>query len=255
MEMEGRMMKKLAFVMVMLLTFCIMAQDKTVTDVKEILDKMDKVYRADSSEFEMEMEIITPDWQRKMRMKAWSEGMKKTFITILSPSKDKGIGTLKVNSDMWNYFPKVNKVMKVPPSMMMGSWMGSDFTNDDLVKETTFRDDHTAKLLESTEKDIIVIELKPKESAASVWGKIVARARKSDYIPVSQDYYDEKGKHIRTMKFYDIKKFGDRMIPAVMEIIPLNKTGHKTKITYIEGKFNIKLDSDTFSLRNLQKMR
>jgi outer membrane lipoprotein-sorting protein len=253
--MEGRIMKKLTFLMMILLTFCITAEDKTVTDVKEILDKMDKVYRADSSEFEMEMEIITPDWTRKMRMKAWSEGMKKTFITILSPSKDKGIGTLKVDSDMWNYFPKVNKVMKVPPSMMMGSWMGSDFTNDDLVKETTFLDDHTAKLLDSKDKDIIEIEMIPKESAASVWGKIVAKLRKSDYLPVSQDYYDEKGKLVRTMKFYDIKKFGDRSIPAVMEIIPLNKTGHRTKITYINGKFNLKLDSDTFSLRNLQKMR
>jgi outer membrane lipoprotein-sorting protein len=255
MEMEGRMMKKLAFVMVMLLTFCIMAQDKTVTDVKEILDKMDKVYRADSSEFEMEMEIVTPDWKRTMKMKAWSEGMKKTFITILSPSKDKGIGTLKVDSDMWNYFPKVNKVMKVPPSMMMGSWMGSDFTNDDLVKETTFRDDHTAKLLESTEKDIIVIELKPKESAASVWGKIIAKVRKSDYLPVSEDYYDEKGMKVRTMTFSGIKEMGGKIIPSVMEIIPLNKKGNSTKITYLNGKFDIKLDPETFSLRNLQKMR
>lgn len=249
------MIRKIMFIMIMALTFCIMAEDKETVNVKEILDKIDKVYRADSSEFEMEMEIITPNWKRTMRMKAWSEGMKKTFITILSPSKDKGVSTLKVNSDMWNYFPKVNKVMKVPPSMMMGSWMGSDFTNDDLVKETTFLDDHTAKLIESKEKDIIAIELKPKETAASVWGKIIAKVRKSDYLPVSQDYYDEKGKHIRTMKFYDIKKFGDRKIPSVMEIIPLNKKGHSTKITYLKGKFNVELPKDTFSLRNLQKRR
>lgn len=248
-------MKKFMFMLITACFFIISAADKQVDDIKVILDKMDRVYRADSSEFEMEMEIVTPDWKRTMKMKAWSEGMKKTFITILSPSKDKGIGTLKVDTDMWNYFPKVNKVMKVPPSMMMGSWMESDFTNDDLVKETTFLDDHTAKLLESSEKDIIVIELKPKESAASVWGKIIAKVRKSDYLPVSQDYYDEKGVKTRTITFSNIKEMGGRTIPSVMEIIPLSKKGNSTKITYLSGKFNIKLDADTFSLRNLQKMR
>lgn len=248
------MRKFMFFVLMFVAVTAISAQEKG-DDIKVILDKMDRVYRADSSEFEMEMEIVTPDWKRTMKMKAWSEGMKKTFITILSPSKDKGIGTLKVDTDMWNYFPKVNKVMKVPPSMMMGSWMGSDFTNDDLVKETTFLDDHTAKQLESTEKDIIVIELKPKESAASVWGKIIAKVRKSDYLPVSQDYYDEKGVKTRTITFSNIKEMGGRIIPSVMEIIPLNKKGNSTKITYLSGKFNEKLDSDTFSLRNLQKMR
>lgn len=223
--------------------------------VNKILDKMDKVYRADSSNFEMEMEIVTPNWKRTMKMKAWSEGMNKTFITILSPRKDKGIGTLKVDQDMWNFFPKVNKVMKVPPSMMMGSWMGSDFTNDDLVKETTFRDDHTAELLKSDEKDVITIKLVPKESAASVWGKIIAKVRKSDYMPITQEFYDEKGRKIRIMKFSGYKEMGGRLIPAVMEIIPLNKKGHYTKVTYLKGKFNIKLKKSTFTLRNLQKMR
>ncbi len=248
-------MKKMILMLIIFCAFIVSAADDKAPDINAILDKMDKVYRSNTSEFELEMEIVTPDWQRTMKMKAWSEGMKKTFITILSPSKDKGIGTLKVDSDMWNYFPKVNKVMKVPPSMMMGSWMGSDFTNDDLVKETTFRDDHTAKLLESTEKDIIVIELKPKESAASVWGKIIAKVRKSDYLPVSEDYYDEKGVKVRTMSFSGIKEMGGKIIPSVMEIIPLNKKGNSTKITYLNGKFDIKLDPETFSLRNLQKMR
>jgi len=232
-----------------------LSADVKTDEVNAILDKMDKVYRADSSEFEMEMEIVTPNWKRTMKMNAWSEGMNKTFITILSPRKDKGISTLKVDQDMWNFFPKVNKVMKVPPSMMMGSWMGSDFTNDDLVKETTFRDDHTAELVKSNEKDVITIKLVPKESAASVWGKIIAKVRKSDYLPLTQEYYDEKGRKIRIIKFSGYKEMGGRLIPAVMEIIPLNKKGHYTKITYIKGEFDIKLKKDTFSLRNLQKMR
>ena len=248
-------MKKLFIMFSLVFMIFSLSADAKNDEVNAILDKMDKVYRADSSEFEMEMEIVTPNWKRTMKMKAWSEGMDKTFITILSPRKDKGIGTLKVDKDMWNFFPKVNKVMKVPPSMMMGSWMGSDFTNDDLVKETTFRDDHTAELLKSDEKDVIVLKMVPKESAASVWGKIIARVRKSDYMPLTQEYYDEKGRKVRTIKFSGFKKMGGRLIPSVMEIVPLNKKGHFTKITYLNGKFDVKLPKSTFTLRNLQKMR
>jgi len=253
--MEEMEMKKLTIILIAALLFTSLAATEKKEDVYDILDKVDRVYRSNTSHAEMEMEITTPNWKRTMRMEAWSEGMKKTFVTILSPAKDKGVGTLRVDNDMWNFFPKVGRVMKIPPSMMMGSWMGSDFTNDDLVKQTTFRDDYNAKIVPSKEKDTIVIEMTPKESAASVWGKIVATIRKSDYMPLTQEYYSEKGEKMRVMKFSDFKQMGGRVIPAVMEIIPLNKEGHLTKITYIKADFDIKLDSDTFSLRNLQKKR
>ena len=113
----------------------VLAEEKKDEDVMTIIKKVDELYRADSSYAEMEMTIVTPNWERTLKLEAWSEGMDKTFITILEPKKDKGITTLRVDNEMWNFFPKINKVMKVPPSMMMGSWMGSDFTNDDLVKD------------------------------------------------------------------------------------------------------------------------
>lgn len=248
-------MKKLAIIFIFTVLFVNLFAEEKKEDVYEILDKVDKVYRSETSHAKMEMKIITPNWKRTMKLEAWSKGMEKTFISILSPAKDKGVSTLRVDNEMWNYFPKVGRVMKVPPSMMMGSWMGSDFTNDDLVKQTTLRDDYNAKVVTSKNKDVVVIEMTPKETAASVWGKIVAKVRKSDYIPISNDYYNERGEKVRVMKFKEIKEMGGRKIPTVMEIIPLNKEGHSTRITYIKADFDIKLDSNIFSLRNLRRKR
>ena len=116
------------------------------SSVEELLDQMDRLYRSDSSHATIEMQIVTENWERTTIMEVWSRGMDDTLIKILSPRKDKGIKTLKHGNQMWNYFPKINKVLKVPPSMMMNSWMGSDFTNDDLVKENTLADDYLSKL-------------------------------------------------------------------------------------------------------------
>jgi outer membrane lipoprotein-sorting protein len=243
-----------AFLATVLIFSGITAGEKKV-DVNNVLDAMDKVYRSDSSEIEMKMIVVTSNWKRTMKIKTWSKGMDKTFITILSPRKDKGVSTLRVDNEMWNYFPKVNKVMKVPPSMMMGSWMGSDFTNDDLVKENTYREDYTAKIIPSKEKDLIAVEMKPKKNAVSVWGKIVAKVRKIDYLPVSQDFYDEKGKKMRVITFSDIKEIGGKTIPSKMRITPVNKEGQYTEIIFSKGKFDIKMDKGIFTLRNLQKKR
>ncbi|MEC4685128.1 MAG: outer membrane lipoprotein-sorting protein [Nitrospirota bacterium] len=226
-------------------------------EVQEIIDRVDRLYRSDTSYGEIEMTIITPDWRRRLRMKIWTEGMDKTFLYITSPKKDAGIATLRIGSEMWNYFPKINKVMKVPPSMMMGSWMGSDFTNDDLVKESSLLRDYSARLInpEGADKDHYHIELIPKRDTPSVWGRIIVTVRKDDYIPVRLVYFDEKGRKMRVMEYKDIRLFGDRKLPAVLEMTPLNKEGHKTIIRYIDVRFNIKPDRETFTLRNLQRKR
>ncbi len=226
-------------------------------NAQDIIKKIDELWRGDTSEAVVEMEIKTPNWNRTMKMKMWSEGMKNTFITVLSPKKDRGVSTLRLDKEMWNFFPKINKVIKVPPSMMMGSWMGSDFTNDDLVRETSLLNDYNIKLLEPSTKEnnLYIVELIPKESTATVWGKIIIKAQKQTYIPVEQVYYDEKGNKMRIMKLLDIRKFGKRTIPATMEMIPLNKEGHKTTVRYFEAKFDHTLESDVFTLRNLKRNR
>jgi outer membrane lipoprotein-sorting protein len=253
--MEKLVMKKMILIMLASMLFFNLQAGETEEDVYDILDRVDRVYRSETSHAVMEMEITTPNWKRTMRMEAWSEEMEKTFVTILSPAKDKGIGTLRIDNDMWNYFPKVGRVMKIPPSMMMGSWMGSDFTNDDLVKQTTFRDDYAAVIVPSEDEDTLTIEMRPKESAASVWGKVVAIVRKSDDMPLAQEYYSEKGEKMRVMRFSEFKSMGGRVIPTVMEIVPLNKAGHSTRITYLKADFDLALPGDTFTLRNLQRTR
>ena len=185
----------------------------------------------------------------------WGEGMDKTFIVIRDPRKDAGIATLRHNNEMWNYFPKVDKVMKVPPSMMMGSWMGSDFTNDDLVKESSFTQDYHASLGTSANPEVYNIELRPKEQTATVWGKIVFVVRRQDLIPVSARYYDEKDRQMRRLDYRDLQTLGGRQIPAAIELTQLNKEGHKTTIRYLDARFDIKLDKDIFTLRNLKKKR
>jgi len=224
-------------------------------DATTIVKKIDELYRSSSSYAEVEMEIVTPHWQRTLSMKIWSEGMKKTFIRILSPKKEQGVGTLRMGDEMWNYLPNTNKVIKIPPSMMMSSWMGSDFTNNDLVREYTFLDDYHFSLFtpEDAEAGLIYIECRPKEGVPIVWDKVTIAVRESDYIPVWQRYYDEKGTVVRILHLRDISTFGGRRIPAVMEMAPQNKEGHKTVIRYLDIEFDRKIEEEVFSLRNLRE--
>jgi len=246
--------------LVLLVIITMLASSASAMDKREldrIIDNVDRLFRSDTSWSRVTMRIETPDWQRSLDMEIWTEGLDRTFVRILSPRKEAGTATLRVDNDMWNYFPKINKVMKVPPSMMMSSWMGSDFTNDDLVKESSMRKDYMASLVkpDGAEDEYYYVEFIPKEDSPIVWGRIVVKVRKKDYIPVREDFYDEKGRHMRVMELRDIKPLGGRVIPAVMELVPLNKEGHKTTITYLDAIFDKKLAADTFTLRNLQQRK
>lgn len=224
-------------------------------DVKQILKKMDELYRSDSSYAKVEMEVVTPHWKRTLFMDIWTMGMKKTFVRIVSPQKDAGISTLRRDQDMWNYFPKIDKVIKVPPSMMMGSWMGSDFTNDDLVKESTLLDDYTGKLLPSTDKNIYNIELIPRKRSVSVWGKIELKLQKDNFLPVREIYYNERGEKARMIEFSEIKQMGTRRIPVKMVLTPLKKEGNQTMFRYKSIDFDVKVPDSVFTRRNLQRRK
>lgn len=235
-------------------TFPIHGENSTNKKAEEIVRKMDELFRARSSVGTMEMEIITPHWQRTLKCRVWSQGMDETFIRILEPKKERGMATLRIKNEMWNFLPKTNKVIKIPPSLMMGSWMGSDFTNDDLVKEITFVEDYTFEIItvENPAANTLYLKCVPKKGVPVVWGHILLAVRESDYLPVWEKYYDEKGTLMREMFFKEIKTFGKRTIPSVLELIPTNKKNQKTIVRYLDFKFNIKLDRSTFSLRNLR---
>lgn len=217
----------------------------------ELLQHVDQIHRAEASYAELVMEIETPDWQRTLKLKAWSLGKDYTLIRILAPRKDKGVATLRRGREMWNFFPKINKVIKVPPSMMGGSWMGSDFSNDDLVKQTSLAKEYQITQ-ESSEKMHTLI-LVPRKDTVTVWGKIVMRIDRSKLLPMAQEFYDEKGVKVRQLNFKDVKDFDGRLIPGTMEMIPLNKQKHKTTVRYEKLDLSLKLDKKFFSLRTLKR--
>ncbi len=233
------------------------AQNEIISEVslKTIIEHLDQLYRSDTAYAEMEMIIKTPHWERTLTMKSWSEGLEKTFIVIESPRREKGVSTMRNGNEMWNFFPKINKVMKVPPSMMMGSWMGSDFTNDDLVKESTRMDDYHAKLIQGENRESYYVEFVPRKDTVSLWGKIVSEIARASLLPVNEIFYDEKDEKIREMNFKEVKTLGGKTIPTVMELIPVTKKDHKTIVRYQSAQFDIELDKDTFTLRNLKKKR
>ena len=220
-------------------------------DVEELVRKLDELYRADSSYSKLEMEIVTPHWQRTLSMDIWTEGKSKTFIRILSPPKEKGVATLRLKAEMWNYLPRANKIIKIPPSMMMSSWMGSDFTNDDLVKEFTLLDDYTYRFIQpqDAKPELYYVEFKPKENLPIVWEKIVAAVEKERIIPVWEHYYGDNNQLMRVIDFKEVKRLGG---PSVLEVVPQDKEGQKTVLRYLEARFDIRHEEDVFSLRNLR---
>jgi outer membrane lipoprotein-sorting protein len=243
------------FLLTLLAPFPFLAAAKR-PPVKEVLREIDRLYRGSTSRGEMEMTVVTPDWKRTLRLKIWTEGMEKTFVVILSPKKDAGVATLRVGKDMWNFFPRINKTLKVPPSMMMGSWMGSDFTNDDLVKESTFIDDYNARYAgETGPEGTWTLELTPKAETASVWGKILLTFKREGLIPLQETYFDEHGEKVRVLRFSEVKTVGKRKLPLVMELESLKKSGHRTLIRYVKIAFDEPLPASVFTLQNLRQAR
>lgn len=241
-------MRPFFFIYCIFFVFLLQAKEP---QIEEVLTKIDQLYRSESSIAELEMRISSPSWTRSLKLKAYSKGIDQTFIRVLSPKKEKGITTLRKGKEMWNYFPKIDRLFKVPPSMMMGSWMGSDFSNDDLVKESSLLHDYEAKFLPT--KEHLLLSLVPKAATVSLWGEIQILVEKESYLPLLQSYFDEHGEKIRELHFFDVQEFSGRLVPARLEMRPLQKEGHKTSIIYHKLHFNQKIDDAIFSLRELKK--
>ncbi len=239
-----------------LLTLLATAPAQAEHDMAVVIQTIDEMFRSASSHATVEMKIVTPDWERTLEMELWTQGMDKTFIRLLSPRKEKGVGTLRIDKEMWNYLPKVGKTIKVPPSMMASAWMGSDFSNDDLVSEVSFvRDyDHEFLAVEGDE-GLLHIRSVPHDGVPVVWGSVVTAVEEDGYLPVWERYYDEKDRLMRSFIFTEPRTFGKRRIPAVLTVIPENKKGNRTVMTYREIEFDIEIDDDTFTLRHLRSTK
>ncbi|MBT3221785.1 MAG: outer membrane lipoprotein-sorting protein [Proteobacteria bacterium] len=235
-----------------------LAQEPTI---EELLDATDDIQRGESSIGVIEMNVKTKRYERSMKMKSWAQGQEKTLIRILEPVKDAGMCTLKVDANIWNYLPKVDRTMKVPAGMMSGNWMGSHFSNDDLVKENRLSEDFTYEMTQKpadNEDGVYIITLVPKPDAAVVWGKVVVKVT-PDKMPKSIQYFDEggadgtEGELMRTMTFEDIRDFDGRQVPALMRLIPENKPGEFTEVRYVELEFDVEMDDSTFTLQSLRQ--
>ncbi|MAT57449.1 MAG: outer membrane lipoprotein-sorting protein [Ignavibacteriae bacterium] len=239
--------------MLMILICVIVVNGQTA---EEIIKKAENSLKGKTAHGVIEMIVETPDFTREIEMESWWEGNEKALIVIKSPRKEEGNKTLKIGNEMWNYLKNTETTIKVPPSMMLQSWNGSDFTNDDLVRESNLNDDYTMKIIgEEKVNDELCwkIELNPKPSAPVVWGKLFYYVRKTDELPAKVEYYDEKGKKIRTMLLTNIKKFNGRLIPSEWSMVSNVKDGRSTIIKIKEMEFDININSRIFSFSELER--
>jgi outer membrane lipoprotein-sorting protein len=225
-------------------------------DGRELLDGVEKLLWGRTVQGDYEMSITAPRWQRTLSLKVWMDRPRRSFVRIVAPPKEAGIGSLRIGAEMWNYLPTVERIIKIPPSMMLQPWMGSDFTNDDLVKESSILDDYTHRVVGSEPLDgqgAWQVEAMPRPEAAVVWGRIVYWVRQADSMPLKQEFYSERGELVRVLSFSEVRRVGDRLMPTRWEMRPVAKPGHTTVIVLKEAVFDRPVDDEVFSQRHLQR--
>lgn len=224
---------------------------------RDIIHDAIEQWRGQSSYFEMTMMIQREDWQRSMSMKGWTQGEKKSLIRVTGPKKDAGNGTLLDGKSMWSYSPKVNRVIKIPSSMMGQSWMGSDFSNRDISRADDLLYQYQHKLLKSEKKDgrtLYTIEAVPLEDAPVVWGREELIIR-DDYIMLEHKFYDQDGVLVKTMKTLNIQDFHGRFVAQHQRMEKADTKGEWTEIIMQEAHYNIDIKGNTFTLSNLRNPR
>lgn len=225
-------------------------------DVKAVLDRFDDLWRGRSSKAQITMQIKTKHWERSLTMQAWSLGKDRSLVRVLKPLKERGIATLKVGREVYNYLPDTDRTIKITSGMMMGAWMGSHFTNDDLVKESRMADDYATTLSFFGARDgqpVIELTSVPKPAAAVVWGKVVTTVRTADWQPLTILFYDDDGKLARTISYSAVRQLGDRALPTVMRVTPADRPGEYTEVIYDDIAFGVDLDEAFFSLNQLKR--
>ena len=249
-------MKRLLAAGLLLLATASSAADLNIHD---LVDRANKALRGDSSRGRLVMTIETPEWKRSLEVEGWNKDRSMAFIVIRAPAKERGETTLRRKNEMWVWLPKVERVIKIPPTMMHSAWQGSDFTYEDIVKADSIVKDYTHKLLSTKKEDgrtVYHIEALPKPDAPVVWGKVITDLALYDdqsVVPLLEEDYSERGELIRTITLSDIKILGGRRVPARLECVPASKKGQRTSLQYKELEFDLPLADNFFSYQRLQK--
>jgi len=224
-------------------------------DATAIVRHGEDTMRGRSTQSLLTMIVKRPDYVRTLKLRSWTLGKGRALVEILDPAKEEGVSSLRVANNMWNYLPKVDQVVRVPTSMMLQSWMGSDFTNDDLMKSSSLVRDYRHKIIKRTKvgaEKSVLIKLIPKPNAPVVWGKILYWARLKDSLPIKQKYFDEDGQWIRTIHFSRFRKMDDRTIPTVVKITTSQGKNHTTVVSYQKILYDRRVSTQVFEKDKLR---
>jgi len=226
-------------------------------EARELIQRAMDHWRGLSSYSEVSMTIHRADWQRSMSMRSWTKGEKTSLVRVTKPKKDAGNGTLTKDNNMWTFAPKVNRIIKVPSSMMSQSWMGSDFSNKDISKSTDIIDQYEHKILQIKKQDghrVYIIESIPHEDAAIVWGKEVLRIR-DDFVLLEQQFWDQDNILVKTMQAREIKKLGGRMVGSIIRMGKLASPDEWTEMSIQNIRFDESFPDSLFTLSSLRNPR
>jgi outer membrane lipoprotein-sorting protein len=225
----------------------------------EIIKRADEKFKGEQSGYSvMTMTIVRPTWQRTVEFKSWAKEDDYALTLITAPSREKGQSFLKRKNEMWSWNPSINRLIKLPPSMMSQGWMGSDYTNDDILRESSVVDDYSHSF-EGEEtingQQCYKIKLTAKEDADILWGSQIWWVDKKEFIVLKAELYDEDGYLVRTETASDLKIMDGRLLPTLIELVPAETEGQKTILKIIEMKFNLKMEESFFSQQNMKTVR
>ena len=230
------------------------AQPASTPSVEEVMRHLDRLYRADSSRARVTMEIDTRRWSRTLTLDTWSKGEDYALAVIRSPAREAGTATLRNPQGLWNYAPRADRLMRIPAGMMSDSWMGSHFTNDDVMRDSSWEEDYDTELRWARERGERVLRAAstPKPGTPVVWTRVVTYMRAQDWVPLRTEYYD--GDTLtRTMRFSNIETIDDRPVPTRMELIPHEQPGERTVMTYENLEFDVRISDSLFTHRGLRR--
>lgn len=239
-------------------SFLFVSTTLTAQDAGEIIERMEEVMRGESSYAEMTMTIERPRYTRDVSMRAWALGEDYSLILITDPARDRGTTYLKRRNEIWNYVPNIDRTIKMPPSMMSQSWMGSDFTNDDLVRESSTVDDYEHRIVREENyngRDAWVMELIPKPDTPIVWGKVLIWVDKEHYIQLRVENFDQRDERANTLEFSEIGEMGGRIFPARMTLTPDDNPDQRTIMVYENLEFDVDLNESFFTQQNMRRIR
>jgi len=223
-------------------------------EAAQLLRRFDGMYESAGTVARLELTVTRPEKTRTLRLRTWSRGRERALVVVEAPPRDAGIATLKVDDNLWNYLPKISRTIRVPPSMMMGSWMGSDVTNDDLVRETSLEHDYTAgPVRPSADPPGWLVRLEARPGVPGRWEAVEVVFGPDGDLPVAARYFDRRGQLARTMTLGEVQQIGGRRVPTHLTIAPEREPGHRTELRYLHIEFGVDLDDGVFSLAELER--